>query len=108
MVQAIIGGYALVHVHRQHAVNEVQCQIRYRVPVGRWVVKAAEFDLLGKGVGVFRCIQLVAEWGEATEAYVKHNASRPDIDGFGVSSMVGGLEDLRGDVRWGAGQCSRE
>ena len=59
MLEAFVDGDPLVDVDSQHAVDEVEGRVANGVPVWRWIIEAASFDLLGEIVRVFRGVELV-------------------------------------------------
>lgn len=75
MTDTLLDGIPPVHVHQQHAINEIQSQIRHRVPVWGRIIKSAHCELLGEIIRIFSGIQLIGEGRKPTQANVQDDAT---------------------------------
>lgn len=98
MFETLLDCDPLVNIHGQHLVNEIQRRVSHGVPVWRWIVESAHFDLLGQGVWIFRGVELIGEGGESAETDVEDYSERPDIHRSRVFPTTSLLQNLGSDV----------
>lgn len=98
MLETLVDGDALFHIHGQHAVDQVERWIADVVPVRGGVVETAGFDLIGEAVGIFFGVEFVAEGWETAEADVEDDTEGPDVDGACVFAVAGVLQNFRSDI----------
>jgi hypothetical protein len=72
--------------------------VSYGVPIRGRVVETTTLDLLGECEGEVARVELIGERWETTQANVKHNSQRPDIDGLCVLALLGVCENLRRNI----------
>ncbi len=74
MFQALVHRDPPVHVHREHAIDQIERRVAHRVPVRRRVIESAHLDLLRQIVRILGRAEFVRERWEAAEADVEHHA----------------------------------
>ncbi len=74
MFKTIVDRISFFDVYSQHSIDEIQCWVADRIPIGRRVVKSTTFDLLCKGVGIFLGVKLIRERRKSAEADVENNS----------------------------------
>ncbi len=98
MLHAVLHSEPLLRIHDYHRIDEIQGRIPHIVPVRRWIVKLASFDLLRERVGEFFTPELIGERGESAEADVEDYAAGPDVYRMVVAPCCVFCEDLGCDV----------